>query len=545
MNATGTKHVRTHCDDLETMLRELGLVLAACDLDAKSIGPRSAHARRDWLTDLIRTPAIVQHGLQQAIPVWNDQTSPQPAEIVPGLWCAPVPLRDRRCQTGYALMFIPTDQLLASEQLTAMCQASSFDERVCRERMRRLSLPAESEVARLAAMFTRLWGDRQARDGREQTLEQVGRELAETWEEINLLYSITDKMTVEARPHRFAAQACQELLQTLPYRWVAAYIDRESSGEGRLIVSGDAPRDRSSLRSVLAAIAGRPGIEGPLMSGTLAGDDPELDALGVAGIAHPIGRDGEVVGLLVAGDKVGPDETPSSVDIKLLSAASAHIAIHLENAGLFDDMNTMFLGMLEAIASSIDAKDRYTCGHSRRVALLTRQLAEAAGFDSATVNRMHIAGLVHDVGKIGVREAVLCKNGKLTDSEYGEVRRHPEIGWNILKDIPNFDDILDGVRFHHERWDGGGYPAARKGTEIPMPARLIALADAFDAMCSTRTYRAAMDRDQVLREITEGSGTQFDPDLVPLFIKLDFSEWEALIELHRDSEPEDSLEEAA
>jgi len=385
-------------------------------------------------------------------------------------------------------------------------------------------------------MFQRLWTDLHARDGREQTLEQVGRELAETWEEINLLYSITDKMTVEARPHRFADQACRELLQTLPYRWVAAYIDRERTGEGRLIISGDAPRDRATLRDMLASIASREGIDGPLMAGKLSGDDPEIDALGTAGIAHPIGRDGRVVGLLVAGDKQGPDGSPSSVDMKLLAAAAAHIGIHLENAGLFEDMNTMFLGTLEAITASIDAKDRYTCGHSRRVALLTRQLAEAVGLDASTVQRMRIAGLVHDVGKIGVRESVLCKGGRLTEAEYEEVQRHPEIGWNILRDIPNFGDILDGVRYHHERWDGTGYPSQIGGADIPMPARLIALADAFDAMCSSRTYRAAMDRDKVLAEIAAGAGTQFDPDLVPAFLSLDFSEWEQLIADHNGAE---------
>jgi len=544
MSTLSASGIRTHCDDLEAMLREIGMVLLSCDMGG-GLTPSRQTARRDWLTELVRTPGIVRRGLTVACEQWADESCPQPLELVPGLWCGSVPLRDRRDRVGYVLIAIPTRDLLESEHLSAMCQATHFDIRVCRERLQRLSVPAVSEVPRLAAMITRLWLDRQARDGSEQTLEQVGRELAETWEEINLLYSITDKMTVEARPHRFAAQACQELLQTLPYRWVAAYIDREGTGEGRLIVSGDAPRDRASLRAMLSSIAGRQDITGPLMAGAITGDDPELDALGTAGFAHPIGRDGRILGLLVAGDKEGPDASPSSVDMKLLAAASAHIAIHLENAGLFDDMNTMFLGMIEAITASIDAKDRYTCGHSRRVALLTRQLAEGLGLDAATVKRMHIAGLVHDVGKIGVPESVLCKTGKLTEAEYAQVQRHPEIGWGILKDIPNFDDILDGVRHHHERFDGGGYPSGLAGEDIPLPARLIALADAFDAMCSSRTYRRAMNRTDVLAEIERGSGLQFDPALVPCFLKLDFSEWEQLIESHGGMAPTVRMEDAA
>ncbi len=544
MSSLAETAVRTHCDDLEAMLREIGLVLMSCDLEG-TLTSQHGKGRGDWLTELVRTPAIVRRALAEVAATWKSQVTPSPTELVPGLWCAPVPVRDRRACVGWVLLGIPTRGLLKSEQLSAMCQAISFDARVCRERLRRLGMPSEGEVPRLAAMFSRLWIDRQARDGREQTLEQVGRELAETWEEINLLYSITDKMRVEARPHRFAAQACQELLQTLPYQWVAAYIDREGTGEGRLIVSGDAPRDRSTLRTMLASIAARGELNGPVMAGSVAGDDPDLDALGTAGIAHPIGRDGRVFGLLVAGDKQGPDVSPSSVDIKLLAAASAHIAIHLENAGLFDDMNSMFLGMLEAITSSIDAKDRYTCGHSRRVALLTRQLAQAAGVDGPTVQRMHIAGLVHDVGKIGVRESVLCKQGRLTELEYDEVRRHPDIGWHILKDIPDFDDILDGVRHHHERWDGGGYPAGLSGADIPLPARLIALADAFDAMCSSRTYRAAMAKDDVLAVIAKAAGTQFDPSLVPHFLSLDFSEWAQLIEDHRGHDMPPALEDAA
>jgi HD-GYP domain-containing protein (c-di-GMP phosphodiesterase class II) len=218
--------------------------------------------------------------------------------------------------------------------------------------------------------------------------------------------------------------------------------------------------------------------------------------------------------------------------MKLLGAASSHMAIFLENAGLYDDLNAMFLGTLEALTASIDAKDRYTCGHSRRVALLTRQLAHAAGLDEATVARMHIAGLVHDVGKIGISEQLLCKPGELTTAEYAAIREHPRIGYRILRDIPRFEDIVEGVLHHHERWDGSGYPEGLAGDEIPLVARLIALADAFDAMCSNRTYRSAMDCKDVLEELAKSSGEQFDPELVPLFLELDFTAYKRMVDGH-------------
>jgi HD-GYP domain-containing protein (c-di-GMP phosphodiesterase class II) len=193
----------------------------------------------------------------------------------------------------------------------------------------------------------------------------------------------------------------------------------------------------------------------------------------------------------------------------------------------------MFLGTLEALTASIDAKDRYTCGHSRRVAHLTQQLAEAIGLDEHTVSRCHIAGLVHDVGKIGVPEAVLLKPGKLTAEEYGWIRKHPEMGFRILKDIPQLNDILPGVLYHHERWDGRGYPQGLSGEQIPLLARLIGLADSFDAMSSTRTYRSALSRGQVLEEIARCRGSQFDPDLAATFVHLDFSEFDRLVREHQ------------
>jgi len=128
---------------------------------------------------------------------------------------------------------------------------------------------------------------------------------------------------------------------------------------------------------------------------------------------------------------------------------------------------------------------------------------------------------------------VLTKPGKLTEEEFAWIRRHPEIGHRILKDIPQLADILPGVLYHHERFDGQGYPEGTAGDDIPLVARLIALADAFDAMSSTRTYRPTLSRSEVFQEILDCAGTQFDPELAPVFVKLDFSEFDRLFAAHR------------
>lgn len=181
------------------------------------------------------------------------------------------------------------------------------------------------------------------------------------------------------------------------------------------------------------------------------------------------------------------------------------------------------------MTAAIDAKDRYTCGHSARVARLAAQLARRAGADESFAELIHITGLVHDVGKIGVPEAILRKTTRLTPEEFDQVKRHPRIGFDILKDIPALRNTLPGVLHHHERFDGQGYPDGLRGTEIPLLARMLALADTFDAMSSTRSYRPAVSRQQTLEEIARCAGTQFDPDLARLFLELDFGEYERMV----------------
>ena len=250
-------------------------------------------------------------------------------------------------------------------------------------------------------------------------------------------------------------------------------------------------------------------------------------------LVHPVCRDSRVIGLLLAGSKDPRDTQISSFETQLLDAVADCIRVFLENADLYADQHALFVGTVEALAAAIDAKDRYTCGHSERVAHLAYQLALATGIDETGAERVRISGLLHDIGKIGVPEAILCKPGRLTPQEFDQIKLHPRMGETILKDIPYLDDILPGVLYHHERLDGKGYPDGLAGDEVPMIARLLSVADAFDAMSSSRSYRAAMSREQVLAELRRGAGTQFDPALVERFLKLDFSKYDRMVAAHQ------------
>jgi len=197
-----------------------------------------------------------------------------------------------------------------------------------------------------------------------------------------------------------------------------------------------------------------------------------------------------------------------------------------------EERSDFLLGTVSALVSAIDAKDTYTCGHSERVAWLSKEIAKQLGLDATTIEQVHICGLVHDIGKIGIPETILQKSGRLTEEEFEQIRAHPVIGEKILKEVPQLQPVLPGVRSHHERWDGNGYPDGSSGEETHLLGRILGVADAFDAMCSSRAYRDGLNRSEVLDEMTACAGKQFDPALVQAFLKIDFIHYDVMIDFH-------------
>ena len=176
--------------------------------------------------------------------------------------------------------------------------------------------------------------------------------------------------------------------------------------------------------------------------------------------------------------------------------------------------------IVKALSGAIDAKDTYTNGHSTRVAEYSKEIARRAGFPETMQNAIYMMGLLHDVGKIGISDAIINKKSGLTDEEYAIIRTHPIVGGNILRNISEFPGLLIGARWHHERYDGKGYPDGIAGEDIPIQARIIAVADAYDAMTSRRSYRDELPQDIVRREIEKGKGSQLDPMFADIMLDM-------------------------
>jgi putative nucleotidyltransferase with HDIG domain len=213
-----------------------------------------------------------------------------------------------------------------------------------------------------------------------------------------------------------------------------------------------------------------------------------------------------------------------SPEAKLVRSVAGSSAVFIENHRLYLELRRMMLDLVRALVSSVEAKDPYTCGHSERVAALSREVAGRMGLGPDEVEQAYLAGLLHDIGKIGTPESILHKQGPLTPEEWAVVKRHPEIGGRILAGIAQLQAVRETVLCHHEHMDGRGYPRGLRGDTIPLLARIVSVADGFDAMTSTRPYRSSMPLDRVRREFETQSGIHFDAQAAAVLLGMDLEQ---------------------
>ena len=206
--------------------------------------------------------------------------------------------------------------------------------------------------------------------------------------------------------------------------------------------------------------------------------------------------------------------------IKAISQMNLIRQINEELKDTYDKLEQAYMESIETLRFTVEAKDPYTRGHSDRVSEYSVLIGKKLGLSDENLKILKLGGLFHDIGKIGVPDSILLKESKLTDDEYSEIKNHPSIGAHILSNATIFKDIIPIVKHHHERYDGNGYPGKLKGENIPYLARIAAVADAFDAMTSKRTYRDSLPLDVVKAEIERCKGTQFDPAIADSFLDI-------------------------
>ncbi|MEK6646723.1 MAG: HD domain-containing phosphohydrolase [Candidatus Firestonebacteria bacterium] len=234
-------------------------------------------------------------------------------------------------------------------------------------------------------------------------------------------------------------------------------------------------------------------------------------------IAVPLKLKDRMIGVMEVLNKMG-NETFTNSDVSIIEALAHQSAIAIDNALVHKDLQELFLNTIKSLALAVESKDTYTGGHIERISRYSMAIVEELNLNDIDKERIHWAALFHDIGKIGVDEAILRKPGRLTEEEFNEMKKHPEIGANILKPVKQFNHIIPGILDHQERYDGKGYPRGIKGEEISLDGRIIAVADTYDAMTSDRPYRKGLPENIAIDELKRCAGTQFDAKIVEAFL---------------------------
>ena len=350
--------------------------------------------------------------------------------------------------------------------------------------------------------------------------------LTATYEELSLLYGLTQKLKISASIEELGQKALEWLTETIAAEGLLLELlpranssDDASAAAHRaslFLPLGKCPLDRFRFHRLIEHLNLNEPAK-PLLVNSSTSDQfgwPERDIR--QAVIVPLTEGENLFGWLAAFNHQQNKEFGSS-EANLLSSVATILGIHAGNLELYRQQAEFLAGVVRALTSAIDAKDPYTCGHSDRVARIAVRLADQMGMSAAELENIYLSGLLHDIGKIGIDDQVLRKPGRLTESEYEHIKMHAEIGYRILKDLKQLGQVLPAVRHHHEAWNGTGYPFGLQGEEIPLVARIVAVADAFDAMSSDRPYRKGMADDKLDEIFRSGAGRQWDADIVDAF----------------------------
>jgi HD-GYP domain-containing protein (c-di-GMP phosphodiesterase class II) len=519
-------------DNLAMRVRPAGLFLALARPDGSIVyhDPSAGLFFHRYVLPLLQYGDPTDSGLKEKIQKLTPNSPVTLWNSLPGVMLAAFPYVDRRQLTAVLLLAGKSATFKLNEEVVRVCSRLGLDGIWLNQQADELPLHTEESMVRQARLLLSMMRDQVRLDSLEHELDSLSGQLANTYEELSLIYQISGGMRINRGANDFFKQACLDVLEVMGVQGMGVALNGENAHRQEPVLYGQLSLPPGTVHrlatQLLPVLSTR---KSPLLINELANDKTFawLGEFAQQLLAVPMLRQDVVLGCFFAMDKCSGDF--DSQDSKLLNSIANESAIYLENAMLFEDVHGLMMGLLHSLTSAVDAKDAYTCGHSERVAVLSRELSLRAGLSDAQAERVYMAGLLHDVGKIGVPEAVLQKTGRLTPEEFEQMKKHPQIGARILRDIKQISDMIPGVMHHHERFDGQGYPTGLTGENIPIMGRIICLADCFDAMTSNRTYRKALPLEVALTEIQRCSGTQFDPLLAETFLKIGAEKFRELL----------------
>jgi hypothetical protein len=364
----------------------------------------------------------------------------------------------------------------------------------------------------------------------ERELTAMSEQLAGSYEELSLVYKLGQHLQISDEPAQFLSRFADDLLELIHAESFMLLVERKQGVEEVFYSVGRPGLSEDTKRAICRYIFKMIGsLYEPLILPDLS-SHPSLvqyfDSVDVSLLAWPVCANGTLLGIFVA---VGQSSIASfdSADAKLLGSVAEHTGSFLQNRFLLTDIQDLLTGLLSSLVSAIDAKDPYTRGHSQRVAYIGQRIAESMKLNKKECDQIYMAGLLHDIGKIGISDKVLSKPGKLTGEEFETVQQHPVIGSRIISSVKQLHAILPGVLYHHERYDGSGYPEGLREEQIPLMGAIVGLADCFDAITSDRTYHQAMSFKDAINEIRKCAGKQFTETAVHGLMICDLDKLEA------------------
>ncbi len=383
---------------------------------------------------------------------------------------------------------------------------------------------AERLIA-VAELAVACWNNQTQLQAVERENDALSENLLVSYEEISLLYRLTQNLKLSGSNENLSRMAMNWLSEAIPAEGFALALSPNLENAKNPAANLSAPEflqfgrcsiDAAGFSNLLEVLnlneQPRPVVINSAQRHELQWHLQKVRQV----VIVPMVEGERLFGWLAAFNHTGEGEF-GSAEANLLSSVAAILGIHAGNVELYRQQGEFMAGVVRALTSAIDAKDPYTCGHSDRVARVSVRLARELGCSINDLETIYLSGLLHDIGKIGIDDQVLRKPGKLTEAEYEHIKLHAEIGYRILKDIKQLDQVLPVVRHHHEAWNGKGYPFGLSGDEIPYFARIVSVADAFDAMSSDRPYRKGIPDEQIDAILHEGAGKQWDAQVVETF----------------------------